>query len=153
MTTPTRRNNNLFDSLFNDVFDDFFNDGAITRPYTNSVQRSAQVYNNDDDWQVVFAVPGVKKDAVQIKIDDHILTVSYENKVEDNRFNFVPSFSRSWNVDHDVDIGKVVAKHEDGVLTITIPKPEAKKRVVRTIQVNQGLGGRGPLSSYLLQEL
>ena len=126
----------MFDSLFNDVFDDFFNERAIARPYMNNVQRGAQVYNNDDDWQVVFAVPGVKRDAVNIKIDDHVLTVSYENKAEDNRFNFVSSFSRSWNVDRDVDISKIDAKHEDGILTITIPKPEAKKRVVRTIQVN-----------------
>ena len=136
MTTLVRRKNNMFDSLFNDVFDDFFNERAIARPYMNNVQRGAQVYNNDDDWQVVFAVPGVKKDAVNIKIDDHVLTVSYENKAEDNRFNFVSSFSRSWNVDRDVDISKIDAKHEDGILTITIPKPEAKKRVVRTIQVN-----------------
>ena len=136
MTTLVRRKNNMFDSLFNDVFDDFFNERAIARPYMNNVQRGAQVYNNDDDWQVVFAVPGVKRDAVNIKIDDHVLTVSYENKAEDNRFNFVSSFSRSWNVDRDVDISKIDAKHEDGILTITIPKPEAKKRVVRTIQVN-----------------
>ena len=136
MTTLVRRKNNMFDSLFNDVFDDFFNERAIARPYMNNVQRGAQVYNNDDDWQVVFAVPGVKRDAVNIKIDDHVLTVSYENKAEDNRFNFVSSFSRSCNVDRDVDISKIYAKHEDGILTITIPKPEAKKRVVRTIQVN-----------------
>ena len=136
MTTLIRRNNNMFDSLFNDVFDDFFNDRALARPYMNNVQRGAQVYNNDEDWQVVFAVPGVKKDDVQIKIEDHVLTVSYESKGEDNRFNFVSSFSRSWNVDRDVNIEKIAANHEDGVLTITIPKPEAKKRVVRTIQVN-----------------
>ena len=136
MTTLTRRNNNLFDSLFNDVFDDFFNDRTIARSYMNNAQQDIQVYNSDEEWQVVFAVPGVKKDAVEIKVDDHILTVSYENKAEDNRLNFVASFSRSWNVDRDVDISKIDATHEDGVLTITIPKPEAKKRVIRTIQVN-----------------
>ena len=136
MTTLARRNNNMFDTLFNDVFDDFFNDRAVARPYMSNVQRGAQVYNNDDDWQVVFAVPGVKKEDVKIKIDDHVLTVSYESNKEDGRFNFVSSFSRSWNVDRDVDINKIAANHEDGVLTITVPKPEAKKRVVRTIQVN-----------------
>ena len=136
MTTLVRRNNNMFDTLFNDVFDDFFNDRAVARPYMNNVQRGAQVYNNDDDWQVVFAVPGVKKDDVKIKIDDHVLTVSYENKAENSRFNFVSSFSRSWNVDRDVNIDKIIANHEDGILTITVPKPEAKKRIVRTIQVD-----------------
>ena len=136
MTTLARRNNNLFDSLFNDVFDDFFNDRTIARSYMNNAQQDIQVYNNDEEWQVVFAVPGVKKDAVEIKVDDHILTVSYDNKTEGEHHSFVSSFSRSWNVDRDVDIGKIDATHEDGVLTITISKPEAKKRVVRTIQVN-----------------
>tara|TARA_R110000824_G_scaffold9402_2_gene42049 strand:+ start:559 stop:969 length:411 start_codon:yes stop_codon:yes gene_type:complete len=136
MTTLTLRKNNLFDSLFNDVFDDFFPEGTIPRPSMGAGRHNAQVYNNDDDWQVVFAVPGVKKSAVEIKVDDHVLTVSYENNAEGNRFNFVSSFSRSWNVDREVDISKILANHEDGVLTITIPKPEAKKRVVRTIQVN-----------------
>jgi len=136
MTTLTLRKNTMFDSLFSDVFDDFFPEGPVTRPYMGTNRRNAQVYNNDNDWQVVFAVPGVKKDAVEIKVDDHVLTVSYENKAEADRFNFVSSFSRSWNVDRDVDISKIDAKHEDGILTITIPKPEAKKRMVRTIQVN-----------------
>mgnify|MGYP003627622729 CR=1 FL=1 len=141
MTTLTTRRNNLFDSLFNDVFDDFFHEGVKLSPYLphnvpHVNRRNAQVYNNNEDWQVVFAVPGVKKDAVEIKVDDHVLTVSYESDTEGNRFNFVSSFSRSWNVDREVDIGKIDATHEDGVLTITIPKPETKKRVVRTIQVN-----------------
>ena len=136
MTTLTLRKNNMFDSLFGDVFDDLFAEGAAARPYMSPARRNAQVHNNDEDWQVVFAVPGVKKDAVSIKVDNHILTVSHENKAEDNRFNFVSSFSRSWNVDRDVDISKIDATHEDGILTITIPKPEAKKRVVRTIQVS-----------------
>jgi len=39
-------------------------------------------------------------------------------------------------VGHDVDVSKIVANHEDGILTITVPKPEAKKRVVRTIEVS-----------------
>ena len=118
MTTLTLKKNNLFDSLFSDVFEDFFPEGAIPRPYMGTNRRNAQVYNNDNDWQVVFAVPGVKKDAVEIKVDDHVLTVSYENKAEADRFNFVSSFSRSWNVDHEVDISKILANHEDGVLTI-----------------------------------
>ena len=136
MTRLTLRKNNMLDSLFSDAFNDFFVEGVKIRPYMNSVRRNAQVYNGDEDWQVVFAVPGVKKDAVDVKVDDYTLTVAYENKAEDNRFNFVSSFSRSWNIDHDVNISKIEATHEDGILTITIPKPEAKKGVVRTIQVN-----------------
>ena len=136
MSTLTVRKNNMFDTLFNDVFDDFFADGARVRPIATRQAQNARVYDNDENWQIVFPVPGVKKDQVIIKVDDHVLTVSYEKKKEEPKFNFVSSFSRSWNIERDVDVEKIAANHEDGILTITIPKPDTKKRVVRPIQVN-----------------
>jgi HSP20 family protein len=137
MTTLALRNRNMIDSLFNDVFDDFFTGNTRLRdliwPRPN---KTAQVINRDDDWQIIFAVPGVKKDEVEIKIDDHVLTVSYSDKKADDRYNFVSSFSRSWNVDRDVDVNKIEANHEDGILSIVIPKPENKKRVTRVIDIS-----------------
>ena len=99
-------------------------------------KRNSQVLNRDEDWQIVFAIPGVKKDQVNIKVDDFVLSVSYDSKVGDNNFNFVSSFNRSWNLGNDVDVNKITADHENGILTITVPKPETKKRVVRTIEVS-----------------
>ena len=133
MTTLSRyKGNSLLDTMFNDIFNDEF----MARPYMSMAKRNSQVLNRDEDWQIVFAIPGVKKDKVNIKVDDFVLSVSYDNKDSNDQFNFVSSFSRSWNVGHDVDVSKIVANHEDGVLTITVPKPEAKKRVVRTIEVS-----------------
>lgn len=135
MTTLALRKNNMFDSLFNDVFDDFFNDRLPVRSHLGS-NRNAQVVNRDEDWQINFAVPGVKKDQVEIKVDDHLLTVSYNDTKEDKRYSFVSSFSRSWNLDRDVDVGKIEANHEDGILSISVPKPENKKRVTRVIDIS-----------------
>lgn len=133
MTTLSRyKGNSIFDTMFNDIFNDEF----MARPYMSMAKRNSQVLNRDEDWQIVFAIPGVKKDQVNIKVDDFVLSVSYDNKSNNDQFNFVSSFSRSWNVGHDVDVSKIVANHEDGILTITVPKPEAKKRVVRTIEVS-----------------
>jgi len=132
MTTLTRHRGN---SLFDTVFSDLFNDEFITRPYMNAAKRNSQVLNRDEDWQIVFAIPGVKKHEVAVKVDDFVLSVSYDNKANTDQFNFVSSFSRSWNLGHDVDVNKITANHEDGILTITVPKPETKKRVVRTIEV------------------
>ena len=132
MATLTRhRGNSLFDTVFNDLFNDEF----ITRPYMSAAKRNSQVLNRDEDWQIVFAIPGVKKHEVSVKVDDFVLSVSYDNKGANDQFNFVSSFSRSWNLGHDVDVNKITANHEDGILTITVPKPETKKRVVRTIEV------------------
>lgn len=133
MTTTMRKNSNLFDNLFND----FFTDEFLSKPYMFSeAKRNGQVLNRDEDWQIVFAIPGVKKGDVTVNVDDRILSVTYDNNGKNNPFSFVSSFSRSWNLEAGVDVNKIVAKHEDGILTITIPKPEAKKRVVRTIEVD-----------------
>ena len=132
MTTLSRyKGNSLLDTMFSDIFNDEF----VSRPYMSMAKRNSQVLNRDEDWQIVFAIPGVKKDQVNIKVDDFVLSVSYDSNNTNEQFNFVSSFSRSWNLGHDVDVSKITANHEDGILTITVPKPETKKRVVRTIEV------------------
>tara|TARA_R110000796_G_scaffold250993_1_gene381413 strand:+ start:2923 stop:3324 length:402 start_codon:yes stop_codon:yes gene_type:complete len=132
MTTPTsHKKSSLFDSVFNEVFIDEF----VTRPCMNTVKRSNQVLNQDEDWQIVFAIPGVKKNQVEIKVDDFVLSVIYDNKISDDRFNFVSSFNRSWNLGSGVDINKITANHKNGILTIIVPKPETKKQVIRTIEI------------------
>ncbi len=134
MTTLSRyKGSSLFDTMFNDIFSDEF----MARPYMSMAKRNSQVLNRDEDWQIVFAIPGVKKDDVKIKVDDFVLSVAYDrdSKGDNDRFSFVSSFNRSWNLGNDVDVSKITANHEDGILTITVPKPEAKKRVVRTIEV------------------
>ena len=58
---PTKhKGKSLFDSVFNEVFIDEF----VIRPCMDTVKRSNQVLNQDEDWQIVFAIPGVKKNQV-----------------------------------------------------------------------------------------
>tara|TARA_A100001515_G_scaffold144731_1_gene149745 strand:+ start:453 stop:860 length:408 start_codon:yes stop_codon:yes gene_type:complete len=131
MNNLVRRNRDIFNHV-DSMFDDFF--GGNLQPYM-SARRQANVVNRDEDWQIVFAVPGVDPSEVEVKIDDHVLSVSYNAKNTDNRFSFVSSFSRSWNIDRDVNPDNIQANFKNGVLTITVPKPESKKRVVKTIEV------------------
>jgi len=127
-----RNTNSLFDSLFSDIF--YEPELTAARPYM-ARRQNGQVINRDEDWQVVFAVPGVKPEDVEVKVEDNLLNVSYNTADDTNASSFVPSFSRSWTLDHDVSIDNIAAAHENGVLTITIPKPESKKRVSRVIDV------------------
>ena len=80
MSNLIRNTNNLFDTVFGgDLFSDvFFDSSLVHRPYM-SRRQNGQVVNRDEDWQVVFAVPGVKPEDVKIKVDDNILNVSYSN--------------------------------------------------------------------------
>ena len=132
MTSLMRTTNSLFDSLFSDIF--YEPQLTTARPYM-ARRQNGQVVNRDEDWQVVFAVPGVKPEEVVVKVEDNLLNVSYNTADSTNDSSFVSSFSRSWSLDHDVSIDNIAASHENGVLTITIPKPESKKRVSRVIDV------------------
>jgi len=131
MSNLARRNRDLFNH-FDSMFDDFF--GGNLQPYM-SARRQANVVNRDEDWQIVFAIPGVDPSEVEVKIDDHVLSVNYSAKNTENQFSFVSSFNRSWNIDRDVNPDNIQAQFKNGVLTITVPKPESKKRVVKTIEV------------------
>ena len=127
-----RTTNSLFDNLFSDIF--YEPQLTTARPYM-ARRQNGQVVNRDEDWQVVFAVPGVKPEDVKVKVEDNLLNVSYNTADNTNASSFVSSFSRSWSLEQDVSIDNIAASHENGVLTITIPKPESKKRVSRVIDV------------------
>ena len=122
--------------MFTDLFSDAFLEPQLTtaRPYM-ARRQNGQVINRDEDWQVVFAVPGVTPEDVKVKVDDNVLNVSYTSADATNVSSFVSSFSRSWTLDKDVNVDNINAVHENGVLSITIPKPESKKRVSRVIDV------------------
>lgn len=82
-----------------------------------------------------FDVPGVKKSDLKIEVDGNRLTVrgerkqSHEEKEERRYFSEASygAFMRSFTLPSNIDEGKVDAKYNDGVLTVTIPKAEVSK--------------------------
>ena len=105
------------------------------------------VTENGTNYELEFAVPGLKKEDIELKIDaDGIMTVSYSRKQEkkenDSRyirreFSF-HQFSQSYILPDDTDRNAVSAKVEDGILTVSVPKlPEEKTApAVRTISID-----------------
>ena len=81
--------------------------------------------------------PGLEKDSFKVLVEDGVLTVSGEKKVEfdenDKDRNFhrteriYGSFSRSFTLPNNVDQKNVSAKYRNGVLEITLPKSEEAK--------------------------
>jgi HSP20 family protein len=118
-------NNNVFPSLFNEFFNDdynlnFFNRG-ISVPSVNS-------FENNDSFEIDFAVPGMNKDDFSIELDENILKVSSEksNNLENekmrlNEFNY-SSFQRTFKVPDTVDQDKIKANYKNGILNIKLTK-------------------------------
>lgn len=101
------------------------------------------VYQTSDDIVAVVELPGMRKDDIEISLQDGILTISGERKSEapegegnTRSERFVGKFRRSISLPTRVDGNKVNATYKDGILTVTLPKAEDVKP--KQIQVNVG---------------
>ena len=118
-------NNNVFPSLINEFFNDDFGMNFLNRshsvPSVNSIE-------NNDSFEIDFAVPGMKKEDFTIELNGKVLVISSEtsntmenDKMRLNEFNF-SSFQRSFRVPDSVDQDKIKANYKNGILKIKLPK-------------------------------
>ena len=118
---------------FSSFLDRFF-DESMGSARLNRFRPSVDILENDKSFEVRFAVPGMKKEDFNVDINDGVMTVSGERKMEkvtDNEsFHTVEtqygSFSRSFNLPDHVLSDKVDAKYVDGILHVVLPKDEKK---------------------------
>ena len=98
---------------------------------SSQIPRS-DILEGDADYKIVMGMPGVQTEHLDINLEDSTLTVKAERvfasqegyqalrKELPNRV----SFQRSFNLSKNVDIDKIAAKLDGGVLTVTLPKSE-----------------------------
>ena len=135
-----RRYNSVFDVL-NDMFD---NEAWMSRT-TGGAIPPINIIDSEHQYELEFAVPGMKKEDFCIQIDTNDqLVVSTEKPTqarEEKRYlrqSFRTSaFRQSIVMPDDVDRNKISARVDSGILYITLPKlkPEVVKPEVRTIGI------------------
>ena len=102
------------------------------------------LYQTNDDVVAMVELPGMRKEDIDLSMQDGILTISGERKEEGvaegekgaRTERFVGKFRRSISLPTRVDAHKVNATYKDGILTVTMPKAEEVKP--KQIQVNVG---------------
>lgn len=146
--TLIKRSNSLFPSVPS-FFDDFLTRDVFERSNTNNGYGSSlpavNIKEDDNNFEVEVAVPGLKREDFNIELEKDVLTISSENKTksETDESNFMrrefrySSFKRTFSLpENKVNGDKVNAKYTDGVLHVTLPKKEeAKPKPVRTIKI------------------
>ena len=131
-----------FNRLFNSLWDQSVASPQRWLPEMDLVE-------TDDHYLLKADLPGMKQSDVSIEFSDGTLTISGERKAEYERkekgfFRLERSFgkfSRSLSLPEGIDPDKIQAAFTDGVLEITIPKPEQRKP--RRIEVSWRGNGDG----------
>jgi HSP20 family protein len=95
---------------------------------------SVDISETDQEYLIRASLPAVRKEDVNVTVEDGMLTVSGERRQreeqKDERFHkiesfygsFYGSFSRSFSLPEGIDASAIRADSKDGVLTIHVPK-------------------------------
>lgn len=123
-------------------WDDFFNDNFFNKYAAadcNYNSPAVNIVEDDNEYRIEMAVPGMSKKDFNINLEDDVLTISREQneeKKEDNlrymrrEFSY-STFKRSFQLPDTVDQEKIKASQESGIISIQLPK---RKEVVQKTQ-------------------
>ncbi|MBU1365345.1 MAG: Hsp20/alpha crystallin family protein [Gammaproteobacteria bacterium] len=117
---------------FDDLFRGFFVrpvdfDGAPAQPPSIKID----VREQGDGYLIHADLPGVKKEDIHVVVDGNQVSISAEVKQEKEvkdgaqvlrSERYFGKVSRSFQLGQEIDDGKAVAKFNDGVLELTLPK-------------------------------
>ncbi|MEX0780603.1 MAG: Hsp20/alpha crystallin family protein [Balneolales bacterium] len=116
---------------FSEMMDEFFNESMSLGERTGFVP-GIDITENDKQYFIQVTLPGMKKDDINIDLDDRTLTVSGERKHEkeekDVKYHLIESrygrFERSFTLPANADPDSLDAKYEDGILKMNVKKSE-----------------------------
>ena len=138
MALLTRKNSSL-PAEMTDLFDTgrFLSPSIFDFDVDSGIESSVMipdvnVTENDKDFRIEIAAPGLERKDFKVEVDHDILTVSAEKEDEkrEERKNYkrrefsYSSFSRSLALPENSKPDKIDAKYENGILRLTLPKKE-----------------------------
>ena len=137
MMMPSILGENLFDDFMNDfrlpAFPDV--DKELYGKHAKNLMKT-DVKETEKGYEVDMDLPGFKKDEIQMELNDGVLTISaakgLDKDEEDKKGNYIRkeryagSMSRSFYVGKHVTVEDVHPKDENGILSFSVPKEEAK---------------------------
>lgn len=134
----TRPNYRHLSKSFNELMDEFFE--PINARTMNNLTPKVDIRENEQEFEFLLELPGVRKKDLQIELEQDVLYVSGERKVaeETKETNvhrmeqFYGSFHRSFHLPQGLDKENITAQYQDGILRLTVKKDEkaVKKQII-----------------------
>lgn len=132
----TKWNNPVYRSFF----DRYYNEDSDNQERKCYRKPATNISEDDDKFQLDIAVPGLEKKDIEINVEKDLLTIKYENGKED-QVNYTHrefgqhSFCRTFSLGEKIDMEKIEANYNNGVLNVTLPKKEEAKPVKKQIEI------------------
>ena len=125
-----------FYPTMNTVFDDLFYDPFMSRSGNNM---RTDIIEKENEYELSMELPGFNKEDIRMELKDGYLMISAnkntDNDVKDDeghiirRERYQGSCSRSFYVGKEVEKEDIKAEFKHGILTLFVPKKEAKPAV------------------------
>jgi HSP20 family protein len=130
--------------LFNEQFANIGSEESLA---VGSFVPAVDVYEDEHAIQLKFEVPGLDEKEIDIRLENSVLTVKGERKIEketkEENYRRVErrygTFTRSFTLPNTVSSENIHAAYDKGVLTISLPKKEAAKPKQIKIEVGKTL--------------
>ena len=129
----------LFGENLMDVFDDFDRSFFRSFPqpdralYGKNAGRmmKTDVKETDEGYELDVELPGFKKDEIKLELNSGYLTISKDEKNQHGKIlrqeRYSGTMQRSFYVGGSITEEDIKAKYENGVLSLTVPKKDARK--------------------------
>ena len=144
MLLPSIFGENLFDDFFDDV--PFFDNRAENQIEKKLYGRHAHnvmktdIKETDDNYELIVDLPGFKKDEIKVSLEDGYLTIEAakgldEDEQEKNTVKYIRkeryagAGQRSFYAGDNLTQEDIKGEFKHGILTLNVPKKEAKPAV------------------------
>jgi HSP20 family protein len=126
---------NQLDRFFEDALSNWERSGLLGGLLRDPGVPSLAINLHEDahNFYVTAEVPGMKRESLKVELENAVLTLSGEHAADEEKGSARFQFSRSITVGDQIEPSKVKANLKDGILTVTLPRSDARKP--RTIQV------------------
>ena len=138
------------ENLFDDFFDDFFDWPAYDKQMKDAQKKlygrradnmmKTDVRDHDDHYEIDVDLPGFKKEELSLELTDGYLTIKAAKGLDKDdkekktgkyirRERYMGSMTRSFYVGETITQEEIKAEYKNGVLKLTVPKPDPNKKV------------------------
>ena len=138
----------LMPSIFGEnLFDEFFDDFPMSRQFRNidrqlygknaAREMKTDVHEHEDHYEVDIDLPGFKKEEITLTLENGYLTVGAAKGIDKDETTkkgkiirqerYAGALQRSFYVGDNLTEKDIAAKFENGVLSLSVPKAEARK--------------------------